>query len=68
MILSGADLQVGEILRQVLVRLAVRHLHHDRRTLIDVRAVAKLAIVVVSPGVSVPVATYSQGKTIVEVF
>ena len=64
MILSGADLHVGEILWQIRIRLAVRISHHDRRSPIGGCPVAELAILVVSPGVGVPVAVYSQGKII----
>ena len=63
MIFSGADLQVGEILGQVRVRVAVRRLHPDRRILVGSRPVAELAICVVSPGVGVAVAAHSQRKS-----
>ena len=67
-IVSGADLHVGEILWQVRVRVAVRLVHHDRRSLPGVRPVAELPIAVVSPGVGVAVAAHSQGKSIDIVF
>ena len=60
MISSGADLQVGEVLRQVRVRVAVGCLHPDRRIPVRVRPVAELATAVVSPGVGVTVAAQGQ--------
>ena len=62
---SGADLHVGEILWQVRIRAAVGRLHPDRRSPVaGARPVAELAILVVSPGVGVPVAAHSQGMTV----
>ena len=58
---SGADLQVGEIRRQVRIRLPVGRLHPDRRILVGAHPVAEPAIAVVSPGVNVAVATHGQG-------
>ena len=69
MIVSGADLQVGEILGQVRIRVAVGRLHPDRRIPVGAGCpVAELAIAVPSPGVGVPVAAHRQGKTIAVVF
>ena len=42
-LVSGADLHVGEILWQVRIRRAIRHLHHDRLILVGFRPVAELA-------------------------
>ena len=64
MIFSGADLQVGEVLGQVRVRVAFGCLHPDRRIPAGARPVAELAIGVVPPGVGVPVAAHRQGKTV----
>ena len=61
---SGADLQVGEILGQVRIRLAIRLLDYDRCSPLSGRPVAELASAVVSPGVGVAVAAHGQGKTI----
>ena len=63
MLSSGADLHVGEVLRR-----ACRLLHYDRCSPLSGCPVAELAIRVVSPGVGVSVAAYSQGKTSVIVF
>ena len=60
MLESGADLYVGEILWQVRVRVAVGHLHPDRRKPVGGRPVAEPAIVVAPPGVGVPVAAHGQ--------
>ena len=65
---SGADLHVGEIRRQIRIRLAIRLPHHDWRSSVGFRPVAELAKVVVSPCVGVAVAAHGQGKTRVEVF
>ena len=62
MIGSCADLQVGEILRQIRIRAAVGLPHHDRRTLVVSRPVPELAVSVVPPGVGVPVTAHRQGK------
>ena len=59
---SGADLHEGEIRRR-----AYRFAHPDRRSPSGDRPVAELAILVTSPGVSVPVAGHSQGKTVIVV-
>ena len=63
MILSGAHLHVGEICGCVC-----KLTHFDRRIPLTGRPVAELAILVVSPGVGVPVAARSQGKTIDVIF
>ena len=65
---SGADLHVGEIRRHVRVRLAIRLLYHDWRSPGGGCLVAEPAILVVSPGVCVPVTAYRQGKTFEIVF
>ena len=65
---SGADLQVGEVLGQVRVRVAVGRLHPDWRMPVGGCPVAELAIGVVSPCVGVPITAHSQGKTIAWVF
>ena len=57
---SGTDLHVAEIRRQIRVCLAIRCPHHDRRRPSASRPVAKLAIIVVSPRVGVPVAAHGQ--------
>ena len=64
MVGSGADLHIGEILWQVRIRVAVRRLHSDRRSLAGSRPVAELAVAVVSPCVGVPVTADGQGKII----
>ena len=64
MIVSGADLHVGEILWQVRIRVAVRLPHPDRRSPVAACPVAELAILVAAPCVGVSVAAHSQGKTI----
>ena len=63
MLVSCADLYVGEVRRRVL-----RLPHYDWRDLAGFCPVAELTIRVVSPSVGVPVATHSQGKTKVRIF
>ena len=65
MLASGADLHVGEIRRQVRIRLAIRLLHHDRRRpgVFGGCPVSELTLLVASPGVGVAVAAHGQRKT-----
>ena len=57
-LISGADLHVGEIRWPVGIRLGIRLLHHDRCSLGFGCSIAELAICVVSPGVGVPVTAH----------
>ena len=57
-LISGADLHVGEIRWPVGIRLGIRLLHHDRCSLGFGCPIAELAICVVSPGVGVPVTAH----------
>ena len=64
MIGSGADLHVGEVRWKVRIRLMIRFLHFDRCISVAARPIAELSMIVVSPGVGVPVAAHSQGEII----
>ena len=64
MIVSGADLHVGEILGHVRIRVAVRLPHPKRRSPAGGCSVSELAILVASPCVSVSVAAHRQGKAV----
>ena len=57
-IASGTHLHVSEILGQVSIRLVIRDLRNDGRSPLTGCSVAELAILVVSPGVRVPVVTH----------